>query len=90
MIYDTLKTQIANGYGIGKETYTDGTIIYSVMKVESDTSRTTTYEVAGNIARKLIKEEGAKLVFERSNVKALNFIPTPVKPNCVRYLTNQL
>lgn len=87
MIYDNLIRKVSEGYGIGRETYDDKTVVYSLVKVDSETERTVFCEIAYNIARKLIKEARAKMVFERDNIRALNFIPMPVKPGCVRFLS---
>lgn len=88
MTYFDKATDLINnqGYGIGVEKFTNGVIRYSLMKNLSKSERIIHFEMARNIASLLIKK-GAKIIFRRNDIKALNFTPERIPSNCVRYFT---
>jgi len=82
--YEGIKEKLASGYIIFCEEYRDGEKIYSIRTPKVDGSTTVYCEIAGNIARKLSKETGQQIIKADKICVALNFIPMPVKPGCVR------
>lgn len=87
--YETIKSKIANdGYFVYREEYTNGAIIFSIVRQDDETTKTIYAEIAANIARMIVKDTGTEIKKAPKIVKALNFIPMAVKPGCIRYQTN--
>jgi hypothetical protein len=84
--YESIKEKIATGYIIFCTRYVRPieAKVYSIQTPKVDGSCTHYADIAYNIAKKLEKETGSKIIYDENESVALNYRPEPVKPNCVR------
>ena len=83
--YQRAKSNILNdGYFILKEEYSNGVVLFKIVKQTAPDTKTEYCEVAYNIAKRLEKETGKRIVNKEGICHALNFTPVSVPINCIR------
>ena len=95
-IYEEIKNKILKeGYRIEKRIFTRSNLatnhklnppvtLYEVNKVINEKEKTTTCEIAHDIAMLLKKELNIEIFNDGKQVVALNFMPIPVTKGCIR------